>query len=283
MRAPPAPPRRAQAFIPAACLPRRRPGRDPHPPFRLQNEAEGTSSPIPKNSLCPSRWKTRGPATRPARPRRPGKTIGQRGPGRTDWVLPGPPILAPQTDRHPHVGHYLPRIECFGRHSLVTATPCDHPEAGVPDGDRGPRAGVRALGAEPSTGHALRTRPASARRTLLERRRQSQPSVQRLDQCETRSCKKSPPLALSWPMEGRIFFGRASFFAFRSALTFACCELAGSYEGRCLGQSRGVDVMGRFFTACRPHLESCIHSFVLLWAHVCIPVAPLPGRRSPQC
>lgn len=38
--------------------------------------------------------------------------------------------------------------------------------------------------------------------------------------------------------------------------------------------------MGCFSTACRRHPESCIHSFVLLWAPVCIPGAPPPGKQS---
>lgn len=129
-RAPSAPPRRAQAFIPAACLLRRPSGRDPHPPFRLQNGVEGTRCPRPQKLFVPFQVEDPRPGDPPARlarPRRPGKTAAQRGPGRTDWVLPEPPTPAPQTARHSHAGRYLPRIERFGRHSLVTAAPCGHP------------------------------------------------------------------------------------------------------------------------------------------------------------
>lgn len=178
------------------------------------------------------------PPARPARPRRPGKTVEQRGPGRTKWVLPGPPSPAPQTARHPHAGHYLPCIERFGHHTPVTTAPCGHPEAGVPGGDRGRGPESERLGRDRAPATPFASAPPPRERRFW-RRRQSQPLVQRLDQCETRSCEKSPPLARPWPMAGRIFFGRASFLAFRSPLTFACSEPAGSYQAVLSGAARG--------------------------------------------
>lgn len=101
-----------------------------------------------------------------------------------------------------------------------------------------PRAGVRAPGAHRAPATPFASAPPPRERRFW-RRRQSQPLVQRLDQCETRSCEKSPPLARPWPMAGRIFFGRASFLAFRSPLTFACSEPAGSYQAVLSGAARG--------------------------------------------
>lgn len=120
----------------------------------------------------------------------------------------------------------------------VTTAPCGHPEAGVPGGDRGRGPESERLGRDRAPATPFASAPPPRERRFW-RRRQSQPLVQRLDQCETRSCEKSPPLARPWPMAGRIFFGRASFLAFRSPLTFACSEPAGSYQAVLSGAARG--------------------------------------------
>lgn len=196
----------------------------------MELKAQGAPSP---KTLCalpggrPEAW-------RPARAPSPASQTGKD--RRAEGA--GPPSPAPQTARHPHAGHYLPCIERFGHHTPVTTAPCGHPEAGVPGGDRrrGPESERLGRDRAPATPFASAPPPRERR---FWRRRQSQPLVQRLDQCETRSCEKSPPLARPWPMAGRIFFGRASFLAFRSPLTFACSEPAGSYQAVLSGAARG--------------------------------------------
>lgn len=114
----------------------------------------------------------------PARPCRPGKTAKQKGAGPHRLGLLGPPPPAPRIPRHPRAPATTYRASdasdvLTGSAAAPTAltTPCGVPDTGVPVRDRGPRERPRALGAGPSAGHALCTRPSSTRsRSLGEAR-----------------------------------------------------------------------------------------------------------------
>lgn len=76
-RAPSASPRGAQDLIPAACLPRRAPGRDPHPLFGLQNGAEGTRCPSLPKLFVPFQVEDPRPGDPPAPPPSPASQTGK--------------------------------------------------------------------------------------------------------------------------------------------------------------------------------------------------------------
>lgn len=131
----------------------------------------------------------------------------------------------------------------------------------------------RTPGAGPSAGHAL-----SRAEAPVQRHGQSQPSIRGLVQYATLSCKKSPPLAPSWPIGGWLPFGRPSSLASMLAATVLSFWPSGVGRRR-VGPKRCelVGAEGRSSPACRPHPESCLHSFILRWASGRVPSARLPG------
>ena len=103
------------------------------PPAKWRRRQEAPLPPT-REPLCPSRRGTRGPATRPARPRRPGATAGQR-------------VRASGSCRTPTPVREAAYLASSASDSLTgPAAPATRrcgPDAGVPGGDRGPHARAR--------------------------------------------------------------------------------------------------------------------------------------------
>lgn len=223
-------------------------------------------APVPAKPPC-SHWRgTRGPA--PAWPHLADpESAGQRGRAAAPSAAEAEPRIARQpiltasrTLRTPRQG-LLRRPQPQQAHAVARRWGSQVVTAALLQESRTPGAG-------PSAGHALRVRPASARRLLWGGHGQSQPPIRRVDQCATYSCKKSP-LVQEEPTPG-IVLAYESPDLLRAALLprpprcrsrSAVLGELGCAIARSSGLLRGVGALELSLSAGRSHLECCIHSF----------------------
>lgn len=249
-RAPSAPPRRLRLFQ------SRPPGRDPPPPFRLQNGGEGTKCRRPQKFFVPLQAGYVRPGSPPGRsgladPERP---QGRRGPGRTGWGCWAAAPCAADPSTPARAGHYLPRLGRFARPNRARGgvhrlnNPMRRPRGW------GPRQRPRPARATPSAWGGTERRPRPSYPPLLHAkpvpwRSATNPNLHVGVSTSARPGRAKEPTSCAVLAYGRpgLLWARVLPRPPRLRLTFGCSVLAGSCDSAWFKAARRGGCGGALF------------------------------------